>query len=283
MNQRRDLIRLTMQHCRWHGECDPVSFVYAKHLNAKSFPRLTRFVLNDTYRFDVPLIYPPHLIAIASIFLALVLHPPACERLEASTTQMQASREQWHRQRDEASRAAHDALYGRDEAQSLTEEDEMTPKQQQQFSSFDNGPAAPTETSPQQQQQPVPDEPPSALSQINANVLSKEPPKPPPDTLTMLASLNVSLALVSEIIQEIISCYELWHRIGGSRAPNKASSSAATPTTTTTNERTTRATPATTKTASSGPDLVSDGAGVLKRLEKMREARRKDILTRGKR
>lgn len=35
-----------------------------------------RFIINDTYRSELCLLYPPHLIAIAAIYLTLVLHVP---------------------------------------------------------------------------------------------------------------------------------------------------------------------------------------------------------------
>ncbi|KAH9927865.1 cyclin-like protein [Amylocystis lapponica] len=37
---------------------------------------LRRFIINDTYRSELCLIYPPHLIAVAAIFLTLALHSP---------------------------------------------------------------------------------------------------------------------------------------------------------------------------------------------------------------
>jgi cyclin-C len=37
--------------------------------------QLSRFIINDTYRSELCLLYPPHLIAIAALYLTLVLHP----------------------------------------------------------------------------------------------------------------------------------------------------------------------------------------------------------------
>ncbi|KAF8665674.1 hypothetical protein AX16_000127 [Volvariella volvacea WC 439] len=42
------------------------------------------FIINDTYRSDLCLLYPPHLIAIAAIYLTLILHAPTREALAAS-------------------------------------------------------------------------------------------------------------------------------------------------------------------------------------------------------
>ncbi|KZS97214.1 C/H/G cyclin [Sistotremastrum niveocremeum HHB9708] len=42
------------------------------------------FVVNDTYRSDLCLLYPPHLIAVASIFFALTLHPSSRSAVDSS-------------------------------------------------------------------------------------------------------------------------------------------------------------------------------------------------------
>lgn len=46
-------------------------FTGKKRLSAWS-----RFIINDTYRSELCLLYPPHLIAIAAIYLTVVLHVP---------------------------------------------------------------------------------------------------------------------------------------------------------------------------------------------------------------
>ncbi|KIY45061.1 cyclin-like protein [Fistulina hepatica ATCC 64428] len=40
------------------------------------------FIINDTYRSDICLLYEPHLIAVAAIYLTLMLHPQTCETIE---------------------------------------------------------------------------------------------------------------------------------------------------------------------------------------------------------
>jgi cyclin-C len=40
---------------------------------------VTRFVINDTFRSDLCLLYPPYLIAIAAIYLTLALHAPTSQ------------------------------------------------------------------------------------------------------------------------------------------------------------------------------------------------------------
>ncbi|PCH41674.1 cyclin-like protein [Wolfiporia cocos MD-104 SS10] len=48
------------------------------------------FIINDTYRSDLPLLYPPHLIAIAAIYLTLVLHSSTRALLHAQTNTQSA-------------------------------------------------------------------------------------------------------------------------------------------------------------------------------------------------
>ncbi|CAK5275924.1 unnamed protein product [Mycena citricolor] len=42
------------------------------------------FIINDTYRSELCLLYPPHLIAIAAIYLTCVFHPPTQDSVAAS-------------------------------------------------------------------------------------------------------------------------------------------------------------------------------------------------------
>jgi len=44
-----------------------------------------RFIINDTYRSELCLLYPPHLIAIAAIYLTLVFHVPTRATIQAQT------------------------------------------------------------------------------------------------------------------------------------------------------------------------------------------------------
>ncbi|KIJ26032.1 hypothetical protein M422DRAFT_236706 [Sphaerobolus stellatus SS14] len=43
------------------------------------------FIINDTYRFELCLLYPPHLIAIAAIYLTCVLHPSTRTSIQAQS------------------------------------------------------------------------------------------------------------------------------------------------------------------------------------------------------
>ncbi|KAM0752468.1 C/H/G cyclin, partial [Meredithblackwellia eburnea MCA 4105] len=120
------------------------------------------FVINDTYRSSLCLVYPPHLIALAAIYLGFALEPP---------------------------------------------------------------PSAAAIMNPPQPPPPLPDDP-SDLFSLGLEGIPVEPPAPLPpkpavpqkpilggktDPITFLSSLNVDHTLVWEIVQEILSLYELWN------------------------------------------------------------------------
>lgn len=44
--------------------------------------RTTRSIVNDTYRSDLCLLYPPHLLAVTALYLVLVLHSPTRDLLQ---------------------------------------------------------------------------------------------------------------------------------------------------------------------------------------------------------
>lgn len=48
---------------------------------------MDRSIVNDTYRSQLCLLHPPHLIAIAAIYLTFILHPPARPELSQSSDQ----------------------------------------------------------------------------------------------------------------------------------------------------------------------------------------------------
>ncbi|KDN52657.1 hypothetical protein K437DRAFT_272354 [Tilletiaria anomala UBC 951] len=279
------------------------------------------FVLNDTYRSDIPLLYPPHLIAIASVLLALVLHPPASEKLEASISQMQSARNAWEQSKlhNQAIRPGQDGTTsdasGNPGALSpqasrivgLGIDNKATPITSDRLDhTASNGAVirsfaaqVPSTTSPvastpgsvgsmftssgntPANTPGVATHPQLGAGQPTATVaIPHQPPVPPPDTLTVLASLNVSMPLVAEIVQEILSSYELWNRVGSSSGSSSATGGA------TAGASRDKATGkrATLHSASDkqGEDIVGNGRAMMKRLERMREARRRDILARGK-
>jgi len=54
------------------------------HLRDRVFA--DRFIINDTYRSELCLLYPPHMIAIAAIYLTLVLNDKTREAIQAQAT-----------------------------------------------------------------------------------------------------------------------------------------------------------------------------------------------------
>ena len=50
-----------------------------------------RFIINDAYWTELPLLYPPYLIAIASLYLSLVLHPGTAQHVDAAVRKRKAS------------------------------------------------------------------------------------------------------------------------------------------------------------------------------------------------
>lgn len=274
--------------------------------------RITRFVLNDTYRTDLLLLYPPHLIAVASIFLALVLHDPSREKLLKSKTWMQDRRDKFEQAIKATPQTANDmqakdASASEGDARRSTGVTSVKPQQQQ------SGPAMPSAAggatvrplrglaslpprpthlpprpggTPQQQQQPAsvqsnPGTPvgtpklsdthgsPAAegstpKSGVTIPSMSEEKPKtrpsshatlpvPPPDAMTFLAALNVDLNAVGEIVQEMIGLYQFWSRQGGGEVGEQDEEAI----------------------------NLNDGAGMFRRLERMREMRRNDLLQNG--
>ncbi|CCM03238.1 uncharacterized protein FIBRA_05363 [Fibroporia radiculosa] len=115
------------------------------------------FIINDTYRSDLCLLYPPHLIAIAALYMTLALHSHT-----RSHIQLQAQ--------------------------------SVSPQQNSQsnHSQSQSGPSQPTRR--------------SSRSSVTAQK------KQPQDIIGFMAGLNVNMALIATIAQEIISLYALWDR-----------------------------------------------------------------------
>ncbi|KIY43058.1 C/H/G cyclin [Fistulina hepatica ATCC 64428] len=64
------------------------------------------FIINDTYRSDICILHEPHLLAIAAIYLALVLHPQTCEALEARLREAPPTAQQQRRPSQSSKRNA---------------------------------------------------------------------------------------------------------------------------------------------------------------------------------
>ncbi|EST06807.1 Cyclin, N-terminal [Kalmanozyma brasiliensis GHG001] len=152
--------------------------------------QMSWFVLNDAYKLDIPLMYPPYMVALAAIWLALTLHPGSCDTINASLQTMQHKRDS----------------YGTN-IQSILDNPNSTP------------------------------------AELLAATKQEQPTPPSQEALTWFASLNVSLPLLAEIVQEIISGYALQKDVAG---------------------------------------LISDGPGMVALLERMRESRRLDLLAKAR-
>ena len=151
--------------------------------------QLSWFVINDTYKTDLPLMYPPYMIALAAIWIGLSLHAPSLEKVTKSMHTMQQKRSH-HRQ------------------------------QLEQL--LDDPLAKPAE-----------------FSRLSKSVEQEAAMPPSQEALTFFASLNVSLPLLCEIVQQMISNITLQHEVSA---------------------------------------MVNDGPLMVKLLERMRESRRLDLV-----
>ena len=126
-----------------------------------------------------------------------------------------------------------------------------------------------------------------AGSYLAQHLSSSKPPAPLADTLTVFASMNVSLPLLAELVNEMLASYELWHLVGSNTGANSSSSKEndAIPTEGSAQSSMGAFLVNMGDGASERPapvDLVGDGAAMLKRLDRMREARRLELLRRNK-
>lgn len=145
------------------------------------------WVLNDIYRSsDLVLLYPPHVLALAAIYLSFAMHPPVEKPIAVPSPAVEAIK--------------------------------LPPR--------------PADASPQQP-------PPFVTSSTAAQPPAQQPspmsrtPSGPlcggTDPVAFLASANVSLPLVLEVVQQIVSLYSLWRSynstgVGDGRSPMNASS-----------------------------------------------------------
>lgn len=186
-----------------------------------------RFVLNDTYRSDLCLLYPPHLIAIASIYLSFSLHIPA-HLFERKPPPIDTS----------SSSVASVAAANREKAAQPTGTAPASPVVDKPPTTRPPATASALSTASVAMVQSHSESSTSSGSTAAANAPAPGPsaltpatPAPPPaaptptpstrppqsnvnrgktDPITFLASLNVQMPIVLEIIQEIISLYALW-------------------------------------------------------------------------
>lgn len=127
-----------------------------------------RFIINDTFRCSLCLVHPPHLIALAAIYLAFALHPPA-----SAAAQILAP--------DTPADAAPSANVS-----------SRTRRRSVDITAAGSGATA------------------------TADMNGTAAPPQRPDPIAFLASLQVDQSIVLEIVQEIISLYDLWSQLESS-------------------------------------------------------------------
>ncbi|KAJ2913527.1 hypothetical protein MD484_g6908, partial [Candolleomyces efflorescens] len=154
-------------------------------------------VINDTYRSELCLLYPPHLIAIAALYLTFVLHPP--DKI-ASKTSSPEDKPQPRRSSRQANNNSSNINF------SALATVGHTSSSTSSLAKFKPPPSLPAKPMTSYAPPPAPSNPPPQ-------------PNPKPDPITFLAQLNVSLPLVATIVQEIISLYTLWDRYKDEAAP----------------------------------------------------------------
>ncbi|GAA5930286.1 hypothetical protein JCM1841_004273 [Sporobolomyces salmonicolor] len=131
------------------------------------------FIINDTFRSSICLIHPPHLTALAAIYLAFSLHPPrsAASLIEAPPPPP----------------PPREGVAGRLRRQSLEATGTGNSSSTGSTSNSHGG--------------------------LNSTSAAKPGPGGRTDPITFLAALQVDQTLVLEIVQEIVSLYELWARL----------------------------------------------------------------------
>ncbi|KAM0791774.1 hypothetical protein ACM66B_004037 [Microbotryomycetes sp. NB124-2] len=200
------------------------------------------FVVNDTYRTSLCVVHPPHLIAIAAIYMALSLHPPAHLFDQSSS---------WDPSTAGTGLTA--AAAGATGPASRTRRQST------------DGAGGPTTSSNR----------PTSGSGTSVGGQT--------DPVTFLASLNVDHTLVLEIVQDIVSLYDLWNALetapplsNASTTPGPAVFGAKTKTTVATG-----ATPSANKNSSgSAAGMVGGGNAderMLATLTRMRLARHQEL------
>lgn len=295
------------------------------------------FVLNDTYRTDVLLQYPPHIIAVAAIFLAIVLHDPSRERMMRSKRWMDDRRERYRANllhpKDSnlkvssksngsngtptakpdaaistppvsgasppkpmqpvvaspspagassppaAGHPSRPALRG---LASLPPRPAHLPMKPTALPPPPPPPAAAPQQSPQIGASPAQSGSPAGMFTVDsparsgatatgdlspaiaaaAEMNASNPPVPPPDAMTFLAALNVDLNSVGEIVQEMLSLYDIWHRVSSGNTSTGNSTGG-------------------TADAADDPKTsinIGDGQDMFRRLDRMRENRRQDLM-----
>ncbi|KAI0759735.1 cyclin-like protein [Trametes elegans] len=140
---------------------------------------VARFIINDTYRSELCLLYPPHLIAIAAIYLTFVFNAPTRTAINAAAASASTS----------------------------------APSASNNNGGNGNGTGGGGHHASQRSSRSS-----SSSSRKHAQ---------PPDLIGWMAGLNVSMALVATVAQEIIAMYALWDRYNEDAGAEQARARAA--------------------------------------------------------
>ncbi|SCZ98642.1 BZ3500_MvSof-1268-A1-R1_Chr7-1g09226 [Microbotryum saponariae] len=138
------------------------------------------FIINDTFRSSLCLVHPPHLIALAAIYLAFSLHPPPSVVKETATANSK------------------DPSISGPASRTRRRSTDVTPP---------TAPGTQATTS-------------STVATTVPTVGGRT------DAITFLASLQVDHSLILEIVQDVISLYELWNQLEASAQATSPSSTA---------------------------------------------------------
>lgn len=164
-------------------------------------------MLNDTYRSELCLLYPPHLIATASIYLAFSLHfpPNLLNTVKGATPTKSPGNAVANRNTDTGEP---DAKRIRGSSFSSTVQGNLSASS----NSFSSNGGVTGLTPGNNISASMPSSP---LSGSDPPAIAPKPPlstapRGTTDPITFLASLNVQLPLVLEIVQEVLSLYALW-------------------------------------------------------------------------
>ncbi|GAA5886273.1 hypothetical protein JCM16303_003747 [Sporobolomyces ruberrimus] len=161
------------------------------------------FIINDTFRSSLCLVHPPHLIALASIYLALSMNPP--RSLISAFTSLHTNNPTTST--TSTSSSSHDTL-------AASAVSGVASRTRRRGSTDTSTPASST-TKP--------------TGTSTSNPPNNGKPGGQIDPLTFLSSLEVDQTILLEIIQEIISLYELWSILESNGAANSTPSLNQTP------------------------------------------------------
>ncbi|TDL17693.1 hypothetical protein BD410DRAFT_816457 [Rickenella mellea] len=149
------------------------------------------FIINDTYRSDLCLLYPPHLIAITALYLTCIIQPHARKaHLEWAEFQQQA------------------AAVAMSTAQSQSESQAGTPTRRS--SRHSSTPSS----KEKEKDSPAPTPTPSISTSDPSSVPQRnKTPGPPQDFVGFFAGLNVNMPLIASMAQEMLAFYVLCDRL----------------------------------------------------------------------